>query len=95
MLKRIAVTLAAILLILVLGTFTLAAVAKDAGEARVPAGMKRNEARYVTMRDGVRIAIDVWYPATLATGQKVPTLINATRYVRATKPGILAKAAVA
>jgi uncharacterized protein len=95
MLKRIAVALAAILVLLVVGVLTVAAVTKPAGEARVPAGMRRNEARYVTMRDGVRIAIDVWYPATLTAGQKVPTLINATRYVRATKAGILARAAAA
>ncbi len=92
MLKRIA--LVGIALVVLLGGLVtvLAYTAKDVGEARVPAGMKRNESRYVTMRDGTRIAIDIWYPATLAAGQKIPTLIQSTRYVRATLPGILSRA---
>ncbi len=45
----------------------------------------RNEALYVEMRDGVRIAIDVWLPADLAAGEQIPTLIQATRYWRATQ----------
>ena len=43
----------------------------------------RNEARYVTMADGVRLAIDVWLPADLADGETLPTLMRATRYWRA------------
>ena len=43
----------------------------------------RNESLHVTMRDGVRIAIDVWLPEDLAAGQKIPTLMHATRYWRA------------
>jgi predicted acyl esterase len=44
----------------------------------------RNEARYVTMRDSVRIAIDVWLPGDLASGMQIPTVMRATRYWRAT-----------
>ncbi len=40
-----------------------------------------NEARYLTMRDGVRIAIDVWLPP--ARSAPIPALIRATRYWRA------------
>jgi putative CocE/NonD family hydrolase len=43
----------------------------------------RNQALYLPMRDGVRIAIDVWLPAGLAVGATVPTLMHATRYWRA------------
>jgi putative CocE/NonD family hydrolase len=43
----------------------------------------RNQALYVEMRDGVRIAIDVWLPDTLVEGERIPTLIQATRYWRA------------
>jgi putative CocE/NonD family hydrolase len=43
----------------------------------------RNQSLYVTMRDGVRIAIDVWLPADLESGQEIPALIHATRYWRA------------
>jgi uncharacterized protein len=39
---------------------------------------------YVPMRDGVRIAVDVWLPETAADGP-VPTTIRATRYQRATQ----------
>ena len=48
----------------------------------------RNESLYVTMRDGVRIAIDVWLPADLERGQKIPTLIHATRYWRAMQSAV-------
>lgn len=95
MLKRIAVAVVALIAVLVAGVWILAMTARDAGDAVVPAGMKRNEPLYVPMRDGVRIAIDVWYPADLAAGAKVPALIHSTRYVRAAQPGLLARAAVA
>ena len=35
------------------------------------------------MRDDVRIAIDVWLPADLEAGAKIPALMQATRYWRA------------
>jgi uncharacterized protein len=38
---------------------------------------------YVTMRDGVRIAIDVILPEGLAESARVPTVLTATRYWRA------------
>ena len=43
----------------------------------------RNQALHVTMRDGVKIAIDVWLPEDLPADEKIPTLIHATRYWRA------------
>ncbi len=43
----------------------------------------RNQALYVPMRDGVRIAIDVWLPEGVDPAAKLPTLIRATRYWRA------------
>lgn len=47
------------------------------------ADMPRNQALHVTMRDGVRIAIDVWLPADIESDTKLPTLVHATRYWRA------------
>ena len=38
---------------------------------------------YLPMRDGVRIAIDLWLPENLEPGQKIPALMQATRYWRA------------
>lgn len=43
----------------------------------------RNESLYVTMPDGVKIAVDVWLPANLENTSAIPTLIHATRYWRA------------
>lgn len=64
---------------------------KTEGERRVPAGLVRNTARYLVMRDSVKIAIDLWLPPTLAAGEKVPTVVNSTRYVRAMARGPLAR----
>jgi putative CocE/NonD family hydrolase len=43
----------------------------------------RNQALHIEMRDGVRIAIDVWLPDTVRAGARVPTLMRMTRYWRA------------
>ena len=45
--------------------------------------LTRNQSLYVTMRDGVKIAIDVWLPEGLREGEKIPTIMRATRYWRA------------
>jgi uncharacterized protein len=42
------------------------------------------QAIYLTMRDGVRIAIDVYVPS-LETGTRVPTVLEMTRYRRSTE----------
>jgi putative CocE/NonD family hydrolase len=41
------------------------------------------EARYVTMRDGVRIALDLHLPENLPADAKIPTIFVQTRYWRA------------
>lgn len=56
-----------------------ALVAAAAVWAATPA--PTNQARYLTMRDGVRIAVDVWLPARRAG--RIPTLVRSTRYWRA------------
>ncbi len=43
----------------------------------------RNQSVYVTMRDGVRIAVDVWLPRSIEEGSRIPTLMQSTRYWRA------------
>ncbi len=40
------------------------------------------EARYLTMRDGVRLAVDVHLPVDLRPGDKLPAIVVATRYWR-------------
>lgn len=78
---------AAVLPALALLTATLlglrAAAEEPAGRAMTPAGFPVNRALYLTMRDGVKIAVDVWLPADLAAGKRVPTVLRATRYWRA------------
>jgi putative CocE/NonD family hydrolase len=43
--------------------------------------------RYVTMRDGVRIAVDVMLPKDLPPATKIPALMSFTRYWRAQEKG--------
>ncbi len=38
---------------------------------------------YLTMRDGVKIAIDAVWPKDLPAGEKIPAVMNMTRYWRA------------
>lgn len=59
------------------------------GEATTPSGLKRNEAVYVTMRDGVRIAVDVWLPENFASGETAAAILYQTRYQRAQDVGWL------
>ena len=38
--------------------------------------------RYLTMRDGVRIAVDLYLPKKLPAGSHLPTIVLQTRYFR-------------
>jgi len=40
------------------------------------------ESRYLAMRDGVRIAVDVYLPAGLQAGDRLPTILHQTSYHR-------------
>ncbi len=39
--------------------------------------------QYLTMRDGVKIAVDVYVPEGIEPGQQIPTILHQTRYWRA------------
>jgi putative CocE/NonD family hydrolase len=41
------------------------------------------ESRYLTMRDGVRIAVNRYLPTRVPQGARLPTIVNQTRYYRA------------
>lgn len=43
----------------------------------------RNQTLHIPVRDGVRIAVDVWLPEGTEAGVLLPTMIRATRYWRA------------
>lgn len=62
------------------------------GETQLPIGAPRNQALHIKMRDGVRIAVDVWLPPDLASDATVPALMQMTRYWRAHETGFLARA---
>ena len=60
----------------------LATVTKLPGEESTPAGVRRDTALYIKMRDGVQIAVDVWLPPDYQAGQRLPVLLRTTRYGR-------------
>jgi putative CocE/NonD family hydrolase len=62
--------------------------------ARTVGGDLQDVAQYVTMSDGVRIAVDVFLPPHMQAGAKVPVLIKATPYWRGYRLGFLGKALV-
>jgi putative CocE/NonD family hydrolase len=45
-------------------------------------GGMRYSSCYLTMRDGVRIAINLYLPAGLTSGARLPTILHQTRYYR-------------
>ncbi len=45
----------------------------------------KHESFYVPMRDSIRLAVDVFMPKKRAKGEKVPTVMYLTRYVRSLK----------
>ncbi|MGE3939321.1 MAG: CocE/NonD family hydrolase, partial [Nitrospirales bacterium] len=44
---------------------------------------QQRTSQYLTMRDGVQIAVDLYLPDNLQPNQKVPTILHQTRYWRA------------
>ena len=60
-------------------------------ERAVPAGFTRNQSVYIPMSDGTQIAVDIWVPTTLAKDEKIPTIIETTRYWRGQDNAILGR----
>lgn len=82
-----------ILLAAVLSLVLVGLLLSPPGSQLTPAGIKRNTSSYITMRDGVKIAVDVWLPADLSPGQRVPALLRFTRYTRALESGFIRRVA--
>src|SRR5262249_3661031 len=38
--------------------------------------------RYLTMRDGVKVAVDIYLPRELGASEKIPAILRQTRYCR-------------
>ncbi|MBL4638920.1 MAG: CocE/NonD family hydrolase [Kordiimonadaceae bacterium] len=89
--KYIFLPLAGIIAISLIVLVGLGLSVKLPGEYETPSGLTRYSSRYLPMRDGVEIAVDVWLPKDYQTGQKLPTVMHATRYGRAFKVGFPAK----
>ncbi len=83
--------LALLLLTLVLAIALLAWLSPLPGDAETPAGFKRNSAHYVAAADGTRIALDLWLPETLAPEERIPTLIEGSRYWRDLRPTLVGR----
>jgi uncharacterized protein len=52
---------------------TFAPLQRDKGQRR---------SQYLTMRDGVRLGVDIHLPSTFRSGDRLPTIIRQTRYFR-------------
>ena len=59
------------------------APSSGAGAIGPASTLERNQALHIPMRDGVRIAVDVWLPEGIEPDARLPTMIRATRYWRA------------
>jgi putative CocE/NonD family hydrolase len=81
-LKRIVLGLAGLAALTASVLAILATLTKLPGEERTPSGVRRDTALYITMRDGVQIAVDVWLPQDYQAGQRLPVLLRTTRYGR-------------
>jgi uncharacterized protein len=53
------------------------------GRSRAAMSFPRLQSRYVTMPDGVRLAVDVWLPAGTTSAGRLPTVLQDERYWRA------------
>jgi uncharacterized protein len=81
-LKRIVLGLIGLAALVASAIAILAALTSLPGEEKTPAGVRRDTAWYVKMRDGVQIATDVWLPRDYQAGQRLPVLLRTTRYGR-------------
>lgn len=86
-LKRIGLGLSALAALAIAFVAALTARTRLPGEGVTPAGIRQATAVYVTMHDGVEIAVTVWLPPDLKPGERVPVLMRTTRYWRGPKLG--------
>ncbi len=93
MLKRRLAIAAIVIVVVIAGPLLAACLWQKPGEVLTPAGFKRNTAIYIDMPDGARIAADLWLPADLEPGEKIPAVIEGTRYWRATGLTLLGRTA--
>ena len=79
--RRIAYRIALGVLAVGIGFGVIMVVVPDRAIHQTPAGKQRLESIYVPMRDGMRLAVDVWYPPGYRD-EKLPALVRFTPYWR-------------
>lgn len=75
--------------LIVAGVLVRYATVELPGEVTLPNGQLRNTALLVPVRDGTRLALDVWLPPGYTGEEPLPTAMRATRYWRAPDIGPL------
>lgn len=58
---------------------------------KVGEGQPQSRSFFIKMSDGVLIAADVWLPSKMIQGDRIPTVLRATRYGRVIEDGFLSK----
>ncbi len=94
LLKWIRVSLKVILSFVIIAVALVLLVSffiKTPGEHLTPAGIPQTTAHYVISPDGTKIAVDVSLPPSLQLNQRIPALLNVTRYTRSLELGILGR----
>lgn len=76
--KRIVLALLFVLFTCII-VFIVAGVIKDK-EQITSGGQVQNQSTYVTMKDGTKIAVRIMLPYDLQDNEKVPTIMESTRY---------------
>ena len=82
MIKKILLAIVVLLVLTVAGLLIWIATYPELSKSKTAGGLPRMQSQYLTMRDGVKIAVDVWLPPQMGADERVPTLVAATRYSR-------------
>ena len=86
-LKKVGIGIAVVVIVALIALWLSIRSVELPGEVLLPNGTARNVAQYVEMRDGVRLAVDVWLPENYQSGDRLPTAMRSTRYWRAQDTG--------
>ncbi len=66
-------------------------LAPDYSKVRTPAGYPVNSTQYIPLDEKFNIFTSVWLPDDLQSGEKIPTLVQSSRYLTMVEPGPLMK----
>ncbi len=80
-----------IIAIVVLGITLLGVMPQPYKTKKVGGSLIQSRSLHLKMSDDVLLAADVWLPAGMVEGEKIPTVLRATRYGRVIEDGFLSK----